>query len=281
MQIYNYYDVNIDQIVFLDNITEDNLTYVDIIYKNKRLYIQTPLLTICHQFENLNDNLYFFVDISSDNLFNKFIIDLEKKINHTIIHNKLFNNTNLTYKTSTQLLNNNKSGLKIKLVNNDRFKTIVFNHNKEIINQQNYKNYLVKDAQVKIILQIESVWMKNNIAGTYIKPVQIQIINTQNTNNKIKYTKYEDNLSDYNNSNSENAKSISDDDNYKYIKNSSEYSESNKTTSESSESIENTSEESTSDESKYITSKSSENEDYNLTHVINISTEDSEEHLNK
>lgn len=78
--------------------------------------------------------------------------------------------------------------LKLKLLKNSNFKTIVYNEEKSILKPEEYKENITNGKFMRIILEISSIWFKNGVYGVYLKPHQIKLSNKQFVVNLLKYS---------------------------------------------------------------------------------------------
>lgn len=69
----------------------------------------------------------------------------------------------------------NNGLIKLKLIKSKKMRTIVFDKKKNIINEEHYMNVLKGGNYIKSIIEIVSIWKKDDVFGVYIRPHQMRI----------------------------------------------------------------------------------------------------------
>jgi len=190
MQTYNIpfkiSDINFDNIVYKDIKSTSKKTVVFLKYKKdntlRNLAIQTPSLI------NVNNpiinNKHWDLDIplhgKKDNKVNEFITflrNLDKKIIYDarINSSNWFNNFDteeMNYQEIIRTSDDNRFSngiIRIKLIKNNDFNTII-----QINNKQNISiNDIPKNSWLKMIMEVQAVWINKNGFGIFLKPVLV------------------------------------------------------------------------------------------------------------
>lgn len=122
-------------------------------------------------------------------LINNFFKEMDNKIMNDAKTNSkewpFMNTTNIKFKSTIRTitdynLSKNKyyeNGIiKLKLLENKNFKTKIFGPNKQVVDQNEYEKIFDRPCYLKVILEVVSIWIKDDVFGIYYKPHQIKII---------------------------------------------------------------------------------------------------------
>ena len=194
---FKFNEINVNNILYKDIESNKTKTAVFLKYKKKdqikKLVIQTPLLI--NYYKPKEYEKYFELNIpligKKENKiknFKNFFEELDKKfiydarLNASLWFSKqktLFNieNNNTSFSMNYQKIirecNDVKNGLlKIKILNNEKFKTQLFcDNNKKIGIDEIPINYYFK-----MILELNALWISKNSFGLFIKPLMLSFI---------------------------------------------------------------------------------------------------------
>lgn len=179
-------EIDFDSIVYKDIKSNSKKTVVFLKYKKnntlRNLAIQTPsLININNPIKNSN---HWDLDIplhgkKSDKVdeFITFLNNLDKKIIYDARINsstwfKNFDTEEMNYQELIRTSDNSKfsNGMfRIKLLKNNDFHTIVQLNNKTNIGIDN----IPKNSWVKMIIEIQAIWINKNGFGIFLKPVLV------------------------------------------------------------------------------------------------------------
>ena len=145
-------------------------------YNNQEFIIQTPDLyqeinTIIDKDNFYELNINIIDKYNKKNLFYDFLEKLDKFfINYITNNTKLFDNHKIKYKSILRKSNNIDRYIKIKLL-----KENIINNNLKIICNNNLIdiNNLKGKSTIKMLLDINAIWINQNNCGIYIKPIII------------------------------------------------------------------------------------------------------------
>ena len=171
-------DIVFDNVNFLHSKYDRNIL-LRYISKNKqnKFYVQTPELVL----ENIYQEDEYYVlklnlnnDVKKNNNFIEFLINLDKYIiNEARKNPEWFNSTNIRFKGMIrQDTKDSLPYLKLKVKNNN------LNRLKVTFDKQSEKGTfsdLKNDQKVKMILDINGLWINDNGFGIYLKPYLIDI----------------------------------------------------------------------------------------------------------
>jgi len=168
----NFNSINISKIN-IENNTRKNL-YLK--YNDNNFIIQTPELFYNNKIKEMKDYYEIIINIvcRNEEKTNKFITFLNNLDKYFITlvskrRTEFFNNNNIKYKSILREKNNNKF-IKLKLlkynIHNNLLK-LVSNNTPITLQDLNDKCYL------KILININAIWINNNIFGIYLKPIII------------------------------------------------------------------------------------------------------------
>jgi len=179
----------------IDNINFENIRYVEkketpdktIIYtkyedngKLTNFVIQTPSLRNVNDVVNrkgineLEIPLLGQNNIKTDK-FIGFLNNLDKQITsdgkiNTEWFNNFYNGNVIRYQKTIRECEDYKNGMiKIKIIKNDNFETILQVNNKEAIEIENIE----KDSWVKMILEVYAIWVNKNGSGIFLRPILV------------------------------------------------------------------------------------------------------------
>lgn len=183
-------DIEFDNIVYKSIKSNSKKTVVFLKYKKKNslknLVIQTPTLFNISSATTTNSK-HFDLDIplhgkrtDKVDTFIKFLKDLDKKIifDARINSSSWFNNIEseeMNYQETIRPTNDKRFSngiIRVKIIKNDDFQTM--------LQLNNQKNISVEDipinSWVKMILEIQAIWINKNGLGLFIKPVLISFV---------------------------------------------------------------------------------------------------------
>jgi hypothetical protein len=183
-------DIEFDNIVYKSIKSNSKKTVVFLKYKKKNslknLVIQTPTLFNISSATTTNSK-HFDLDIplhgkrtDKVDTFVKFLKDLDKKIifDARINSSSWFNNIEseeMNYQETIRPTNDKRFSngiIRVKIIKNDDFQTM--------LQLNNQKNISVEDipinSWVKMILEIQAIWINKNGLGLFIKPVLISFV---------------------------------------------------------------------------------------------------------
>lgn len=179
----------------IDNIKFENIRYVDkketsdrtIVYtkyedKGKlcNFVIQTPSLRNINEVisrkgvSELEIPLVGQNNVKTDK-FIGFLNNLDKQITsdakiNTDWFNNFYNGKVIRYQKTIRDSDDYKNGMiKIKIIKNDNFETILQVNNKDAINIEDIE----KDSWVKMILEVYAIWINKNGFGIFLRPVLV------------------------------------------------------------------------------------------------------------
>jgi len=179
----------------IDNIKFENIRYVDkkitndrtIIYTkyedNNKLcnfVIQTPSLRNVNDVINRKGVSELEIPLVGQNnmktdKFIGFLNNLDKQIIsdakiNTDWFNNFYNGSVIRYQKTIRDSDDYKNGMiKIKIIKNDNFETILQINNKKNINVEN----IDKDSWVKMILEVYAIWINKNGFGIFLRPILV------------------------------------------------------------------------------------------------------------
>ena len=211
MEVYKIRDINLENIVYSEPKGKNNKKVIIIGYKDPvkkkilPLIFQTAELYCGCSVEEVNSDRGYithqldvpiYAKTHKKTLeFKKFLTNLNNKIieDSKMYSDKWFNHTNeLRYKSLIRGSNNSdkefENGIiKLKFIDNDQFKTYVFDENK---NQVDPVNYLKSGScYMKIMMEISGLWISNgNYFGIATRVYQVGI--TRDTNPMISTETY-------------------------------------------------------------------------------------------
>ena len=182
----NFNNINIDRV----DIENDNRKNLYLTYNNNNFIIQTPELFYNDELKEMDEYYEILIDLVCKNKekttkFITFLNNLDKYFITLISKskNKYFNNKNIKYKSILRE-KNNKKFIKLKLLKhnvNNNILRIVNNNNSISLEELNNNCYL------KMLININAIWINNNIFGIYLKPI---LINKRSIiNNNISFIK--------------------------------------------------------------------------------------------
>jgi hypothetical protein len=179
----------------IDNINFENIRYVEkketpdktIIYtkyedngKLTNFVIQTPSLRNVNEVVNrkgineLEIPLLGQNNIKTDK-FVGFLNNLDKQITsdgkiNTEWFNNFYNGNVIRYQKTIRECEDYKKGMiKIKIIKNDNFETILQVNNKDAIEIENIE----KDSWIKMILEVYAIWINKNGFGIFLRPILV------------------------------------------------------------------------------------------------------------
>ena len=170
---YNFNNILYDQIILKN---QNNKILIKYLNDNKKtnMYIETPELSIkdINQTKNIL-SICLYLDSSRDDVeeFIKFLSEVDRNIvSQCYNHKEWFNEDKIHYKA---IIRNDDNDLYIKLkISNESINSLKLTWDEEEINL----NDLKINNKVKLIINIQGLWKKDNNCGIYIKPYLIKKI---------------------------------------------------------------------------------------------------------
>lgn len=181
---YTIDDIKFENIRYVDKVEKKDKTIIYTKYEDKgklcNFVVQTPSL------RNINDvidnkgigeleiPLVGQNHIKTDK-FIGFLNNLDKQIiNDAKINSDWFNNfyngNIIKYQKSIRDSDDYKNGMiKIKIIKNDKFETMLQVNNKKTIGIDNIE----KDSWVKMILEVFAIWINKNGFGVFLRPILV------------------------------------------------------------------------------------------------------------
>ena len=178
---FNVKDINFDNIKFIPsgNGKSIMLRYLQNNKQNK-FFVQTPELKISNiESDDLVTTLYF--DLKTNNSgrissFINFLINLDKSIILNARNNKdWFGSSNIKFKGLIRYENSNEPYLKLKVKNSSLYKLRVTSDRQS---ERGVFSDLKPNMKVKMIIDVNGLWINNNGFGIYLKPYLIDIRET-------------------------------------------------------------------------------------------------------
>ena len=181
----------IDYLYISDNIKNINSKYIS----------HELILPLISTNERYSDEVsLFFTQLDS-----KLIEDGKKNIN-----NWPFNSNKIKYKMIVKNMENDDSKMyengliKLKLINSNSFKTVVYDDDKKKIPLISYDDCITSGKYVKMIIELSSIWFKNGIYGLYMKPHQLKISNSKQFRINLDIYSFNNDSDDSDDDNNEN-----------------------------------------------------------------------------
>jgi|688.fasta_scaffold127982_3 hypothetical protein len=185
VKIFKLYELDLSKLTFSEPI--DNIIYIT--YDNNQAVVfETPDLFYYDKI-NLNKTKYstyeLLVTLLSKtehytNITKSFFESLDNKLiqlGQENINEWPFTSKNVKYKSLIKTINDKEefiNGLiKVKFIKNKNFNTLLFN-NKKIVPINDYEKILHGNGYVKLIMQLVSIWIKNDVYGAYFKLYQVK-----------------------------------------------------------------------------------------------------------
>lgn len=178
---FNVKDINFDNIKFIPsgNGKSIMLRYLQNNRQNK-FFVQTPELKIYNiESDDLVTTLYF--DLKTNNSakvssFINFLINLDRSIIQNARNNKdWFSSSNIKFKGLIRYENSNEPYLKLKVKNSSLYKLRVTSDRQS---ERGVFSDLKPNMKVKMIIDVNGLWINNNGFGIYLKPYLIDIRET-------------------------------------------------------------------------------------------------------
>lgn len=194
-KIFRISDISFNNINFTrPQIVQNNIIiplYYNINNTRSPLLIQVPSLLLDNPYSGKNS---IILPLKGRNeISTKSVCDFFNQLDRTIIIklkdilNKLKKNNrykinyqNVSYKSIVNEIDTDneiyKNGLiKYKLFNGSKFKTVIYDDNKEIIPVYEYSDRLTKGVYIKSIIEINSIIINNDVIKVYVKPHQLRV----------------------------------------------------------------------------------------------------------
>lgn len=172
-------DIKFDNIHYTETKENKDIKIIKLKYKKnnslKKMVIQTPTLLCNNKF--ISSGNHYYVDIplitKNDNKRKQFIDFLEQFDNKVLYDGNInssswFNSEEINFKKTIRQ-NNNDEYIKLKILNNLEFNTILQLNNSKRINYEE----IPERSWIKMILEFNSVIINKNSFGLYIKPILI------------------------------------------------------------------------------------------------------------
>lgn len=215
IKIFKLNEVDLDNIVYGDVITHNNLSTININYLHENKYV--PLLIKTEYFysfdtikeidmKHFTHEIVLLLQCKTEDKTKQtvdFFNALDKKIIQDGINEKYDWNTyeELTYKVLVRKVENkddiyNNGVLKVKLYKNGRFNTIMYNKNKQQLDPIDYNKYFDKYCYVKLLIELVS--LKKNDKGVFeifVRPHQVLVDNSSPPINLVEDFKLENSYS--------------------------------------------------------------------------------------
>ena len=178
---FNIKDINFDSIKFIPsgNGKSIMLRYLQDNKQNK-FFIQTPELKISNiESDDLVTTLYF--DLNTNNSgrvssFINFLINLDKAIIQNARANKdWFSSSNIKFKGLIRYEKSNEPYLKLKVKNSSLYKLRVTSDRQS---ERGVFSDLKENMKVKMIIDVNGLWINDSGFGIYLKPYLIDIRET-------------------------------------------------------------------------------------------------------
>ena len=178
---FNVKDINFDNIKFIPsgNGKSIMLRYLQNNKQNK-FFVQTPELKISNiESDDIVTTLYF--DLKTNNSgrvssFINFLINLDKSIILNARNNKdWFSSNNIKFKGLIRYENSNEPYLKLKVKNSSLYKLRVTSDRQS---ERGVFSDLKPNLKVKMIIDINGLWINSNGFGIYLRPYLIDIRET-------------------------------------------------------------------------------------------------------
>jgi hypothetical protein len=178
---FNVKDINFDDIKFIPsgNGKSIMLRYMHNNKQNK-FFVQTPELKIANiESDDLITTLYF--DLKTNNSsrvssFINFLINLDKSIIQNARNNRdWFTSSNIKFKGLIRYANSNEPYLKLKVKNSSLYKLRVTSDRQS---ERGVFSDLKPNMKVKMIIDVNGLWINNNGFGIYLKPYLVDIRET-------------------------------------------------------------------------------------------------------
>lgn len=203
---YKLDEIDYKNIIYTETKSVDDKKIIYLKYKEKNKYnklvFQTPYLFLKNNI--IKSDKITEIDINLICKTDKKLEDFKKNIN--ILENKILNDAKLNYNKWFQNYNfknkllyqkifrknkdNDEDILKLKIINNSNFKTILLSNNKNI-----NINDIPTNSWNRSILEVYAIWINNNGFGLFIRPILISFKKEQIE----QYNFYEDSDNDKNN----------------------------------------------------------------------------------
>ena len=192
-------EINFDNIIYSKIKSNKNKTVIFLKYKNNNninnFVIQSPSLFSNNSVIKCSNYSYLDVPLlgKKTNQVNNFIDFLEKLDEKVIYDAKLNSNSwfkefdvddNVNFQKIIRISENKniKGELRLKIINNSEFKTILKLNNKKIISE----NEIPINNFCKVILEIQAIWINKNGFGLFFRPILISFYPLENFNLQYK-----------------------------------------------------------------------------------------------
>ncbi len=193
-QPYKIDEINFDNIRYVDKKETPDRTIIYTKYEDKKqicnFVVQSPSLRNINDVVSKKGISELEIPLIGQNYIktDRFINFLNKLDNQIINDAKInsdwfdnfYNGDVIKYQKSIRESEDYKNGMiKIKIIQNDNFETILQVNNKDIIGVDNIQ----KDSWVKMILEVYAIWINKNGFGVFLRPILVSF----KPFNKIEY----------------------------------------------------------------------------------------------
>jgi len=206
---YHFEDINFNNIVFKKDKMIKGKKFIFLKYKDNSINNFVIQLSKINKTNIINSNEIEF-EISNNNL-STFLNKLDDYIISTAKDNssKWFDHIDDLSSINYHRILNNNNNIKLKIINNETFKTNIILDNENITNLDNINlaNINLANTKSKIILEIYAIWIKNNTFGLLLRPINILIKYIENNSYIYKFLDDSDNDS-INNSDNDSDNNI-------------------------------------------------------------------------
>jgi hypothetical protein len=187
---YHFEDINFNNIVFKKDKMIKGKKFIFLKYKDNSINNFVIQLSKINKTNIINSNEIEF-EISNNNL-STFLNKLDDYIISTAKDNssKWFDHIDDLSSINYHRILNNSNNIKLKIINNETFKTNIILDNENITNLDNIN---LANTKSKIILEIYAIWIKNNTFGLLLRPINILIKYIENNSYIYKFLDDSDN----------------------------------------------------------------------------------------
>lgn len=174
---FNVKDINFEDIKFIPSGNGKSIM-LRYLHNNKqnKFFIQTPELVISKiETDDLISTLYFDLKNTNNSIdsFIKFLIELDKSIIQNARSNKdWFKTNNIKFKGLIRYEKSNEPYLKLKVKNSSIYKLRVTSDRQT---ERAVFSDLKTKMKVKMIIDVNGLWINDNGFGIYLKPYLIDI----------------------------------------------------------------------------------------------------------
>jgi hypothetical protein len=178
LEPYNISSIDFNNILFKLPKIIKNKKIIFLKYKKSNNFV-VQLSKLTNHYISESNEIEFDVEnniIEFLNNLDNFIINEAKKNS-----DKWFNHIDDKSSIDYQRILNNNNTIKLKILDNENFKTIVTLNDEEICDFNN----ISENISGKVIIEVYAVWIKNNSFGLLLRPIKIGLTDFQNKYNYI------------------------------------------------------------------------------------------------